>query len=281
MSMNIRGILAIAALLAAAAAPARAFDLPPPVDAPEYTGSISSANGWYIRGDLGYDFKYNVGKPSYRDYAAKTDTYTNTTFDSARITGQYDVGAGAGYQFNDFLRSDLTLDYLTGALNGQSSSATRCSSRQMASTTCGFTHSQDFGALGILANGYVDLGTYWGLTPYIGAGAGVTDLNWKTMTTTKYCVNGGGKCDGTISYNDQTYSGADGWRWTYAFMAGITYDISAHTKLDFGYRYSKIAGGDMFDWGSNDASKGATGAKGRDRGLTRQEFRAGLRLTTW
>ena len=68
---------------------------------------------------------------------------------------------------------------------------------------------------------------------------------------------------------------------TYALMAGFSYDVAAHTKLDFGYRYSQIGAGDMMDYGNADRKAGAKNAKGKDDGFGRHEIRAGLRFTTW
>ena len=42
--------------------------------------------------------------------------------------------------------------------------------------------------------------------------------------------------------------GDDGWRFTYALMAGFAYDLTTNFKLDLGYKYRNIDGGDMFGW---------------------------------
>ncbi|RVP43392.1 porin family protein, partial [Sinorhizobium meliloti] len=55
-------------------------------------------------------------------------------------------------------------------------------------------------------------------------------------------------------------------------MAGVSYDVTDRLKFDAGYRYSQIADGDMF---------GSGGAKGHDDGLSRHEFRVGLRFALW
>ena len=266
------------AVLALAASPAFAFDMPPPVEAPEYTGTISDVGGWYIRGDLGYNATLDPGKPSWSDYKKRTGSYDNMTFDTARLDGDFNLSAGAGYQFNDYLRSDLTLDYFKASFEGTSSRNSPCSNGQPG-TKCRFSHTDNMAALGLLANAYVDLGTYWGLTPYLGAGAGMTNIDWKGMTTAKRCVGRG--CDRSRKYVDEETPGAESWRFTYAFMAGISYDVAAHTKLDFGYRYARIASGDMSNYGDNSQRAGARNPRGKDDGFGRHEFRAGLRLTTW
>jgi opacity protein-like surface antigen len=277
-AMKIRHSL-FAVLALAVATPALAFDLPPPVEAPEYTGTISGVSGWYIRGDLGYNASLDAGKPSWDHYTASSNSYDNVTFDSARLDGNFNLSTGAGYQFNDYFRTDLTLDYFKTDFEGKSMRKAPCSSGQLGSTKCGYSHDDSLASLGLLANAYVDLGTVWGLTPYVGAGAGVANVDWKGMTTSKYCT--GKDCDNSVKYNNEETSGIESWRFTYALMAGVSYDIAARTKLDLGYRYADIAGGDMTDYSEASQNKGAKNPKAKDDGVGRHEFRAGLRLTTW
>lgn len=267
------------AVLALAATPAFAFDMPPPVEAPEYTGTIAGVGGWYIRGDLGYNAAIDPGKPAWEDYRKSTGTYEPIGFDSARLGGDFNLAAGAGYQFNDYFRTDLTLDYFKADFDGKSMKSTRCSGAQLASTRCGYSHTDSMAALGLLANAYVDLGTVWGLTPYVGAGAGMTNIDWKGMTTSKYCS--GSNCDRSVKYADEETPGAESWRFTYALMAGISYDVAAHTKIDLGYRYARIAGGDMGEYSLGDQKAGAKNPRSKDDGISRHEIRAGLRITTW
>jgi opacity protein-like surface antigen len=279
-AMTLRPLLAAVALAASFAMPALAFDLPPPVDAPEIT-TFTTASGWYIRGDLGYNAAFDVDKPSIRTFKSSRNEYSTTTFDSARISSDYSLNAGAGYQFNDWLRSDLTVDYFRGKFHGKSQTDTRCSGIQPGGTKCASSYEQSLASLGLMANGYVDLGTYWGVTPYLGAGAGLTNVDWGNLSASKYCVNGSGTCDKFAKYKNTTSEGLESWRFTYALMAGISYDISTNLKLDLGYRLSQVAGGDMVDWGAKDRKHGATGTQGEDNGFMRQEFRAGLRMTSW
>jgi opacity protein-like surface antigen len=259
------------AILALAATPALAFDLPPQVEAPEYTGSIASADGWYIRGDLGYNGSIDGDNPTYKTFDFNTDTTTSNTFDASRLSTNFSLNAGGGYQFNDYFRSDLTLDYFRTSFKGKSNwedcapgGGFQCKYR-----------GQDMTALGLLANGYVDLGTYMGFTPYVGAGAGMSYVKWGDVD---YYARGSDK---GLDPDLIPREGAASWRFTYALMAGTSYDLTDRMKIDFGYRFSQIAGGDMFQFNGFEDALGAFGAKGKDKGLTRHEFRTGLRLTTW
>lgn len=277
--MKLQTILA-AVLSVVLAAPALAFDLPPPVDAPEIT-TFSSASGWYMRGDLGYNAAVNYGDPEVRSYNKSTGSYSSTRFDSSRFDSDFTVNAAGGYQFNDWLRSDFSIDYFKGTFKGKSMSSSPCSAIQPAATKCGSSYEQEMASLGLLANAYVDLGTYFGLTPYVGGGAGATNVDYGKMTTSRYCASGGASCDKFTDYKDRNNDGAESWRFTYALMTGVSYDVTSNMKLDLGYRFSQVQGGAMYDWSSSESKQGARGNKGEDDGFARHEFRAGLRVVGW
>ena len=263
-----------AGLLLSGAAFAADEDL---LNAPEITIEKESAgaSAIYLRGDIGYAPWRSEGDPYYRTFDAGTSTYDSTTFDNARFDKPFSGSLGVGYQFTDTFRADLTAEYFEGRFNGSSSSASPCAG-QGAGTSCAFSTGADYSALGLMANAYVDFGTLAGFTPYVGAGLGATHLNWDTAVEKATCVAGGGACAGAAG--SISYEGRDSWRFTYALMAGVSYDLSDQLKLDVGYRYSHIADGEMFGFGT-EALAGARGDKGFDDGLSRHEIRAGLRFS--
>jgi len=236
------GIPAIAALVATSAV---ASDIEV-IDAPEIDVSESvAAEGWYIRGDLGYSGWIKGGRPR------MTEAGISREFDERRFSRPFSYGAGIGYQFNDLMRADVTADFSRDDFSG---------SAACAGGPCAFK--ADYSAAGVMANGYVDLGTLAGFTPYIGAGLGATYLDW-----------GKADCSG-VGCVGSSLAGQDGLRFTYALMAGASMDLTSRVKLDFGYRFSDIAGGKAFRSGGGDVDI-------RDRGLQKHEFRIGLRVPLW
>jgi opacity protein-like surface antigen len=273
----IRHGLAIAALTMGLASQAAAFDMPPPIDAPEIdTGSIAATtDGWYIRGDLGYNVSTESDAPTFRTFDFDGSGYQTNAFDKHRFSNDITLNTGIGYQFNDFLRSDLTVDYFGTTFKGQGGTELCARSLNGAEANCSYRQ-QDMTALGLLANGYVDLGTYWGLTPYAGAGAGVSYVKWGDVQQRVTCTG----CS-EFTTDDVKHEGADSWRFTYALMAGVSYDVADRVKIDFGYRFSQIDGGDMFNFSRSESDNGAFGMKGKDKSLTRHEFRTGIRVVNW
>ena len=238
-----------AALLAATVAHsglANAADLlvdPPVYEAPEIV--THSSGGWYLRGDITYDFN-EVQNPTYRNTAAWG--VGNTAFTSHETEDAFDVGLGVGYQVNDYFRVDLTAEYV---FESEFTATSGCP------VTCAAVDNSSFTTWKLLGNAYADLGNYSGFTPYVGAGLGGAYVSWDDLT-------GAG-----------TEPGVADWRFAWALHAGVSYDIVENLKLDVGYTYSHIHGGKSFD------SQGATPNVFNDEGITSHVLRAGLRYQIW
>lgn len=153
-----------------------AADMPPiPIINAPRAPWLELGSNWYLRGDFSYRMYDDVGGllGNLEDTAA--------------------LGVGVGYKFNNWLRADLTADYAFR------SEFTAPFARFWNATT--------------LVNGYVDLGTWWGVTPYIGAGVGA-------------------------AYNHLDIGPGDGnWSLAWAGMLGAAYHLSPNLSVDFGYRY--------------------------------------------
>jgi opacity protein-like surface antigen len=79
-------------------------------------------------------------------------------------------------------------------------------------------------AVTALFNGYLDLGSWYGVTPYIGAGAGMANLHVH---------------DYTRAIPAPTASGLSSsqWKFSWAVMGGVGYSIAPNLTLDASYRY--------------------------------------------
>ena len=257
MKSSVVGLVAV--LFASHSALAADLYQPAPpqvVSAPEVT--VSDANGWYLRGDVGYSFNKLRGANFFQGSNALV-----TDFDTASLKNSFLVGAGVGYQMNSYLRGDVTFDYLTksdfrGSTKGGGAAFGACVG------PCTSSDISAMSAYSLMANAYVDLGTYAGFTPYVGAGLGGSYVKWDKLKNTA-CADNGSGCDPT-----QEHSGKGSWRFTYALMAGASYDITCNLKADAGYRFRHIEGGDMFGYKAN-------GGPGYDKGINSHELRIGAR----
>ena len=247
----------LAGLLAGFTGHAFAADMPQPVEEappPVVEAAPASVGGnWYIRGDIDYHWS-RFGGGNYTTYSA-TPPQIEGSFATGSLKGAFSAGAGIGYQIDDHFRTDLTGDYLFSS-DFHGSTDGFCG---IAQTPCVSSDTSSYSALLLLANAYIDIGTWHGVTPYVGAGIGGAWVKWDTLHNTDD--------DGSFEH-----TGGKGWRFAYALMAGASYCLTDRVKLDVGYRYSHINGGKMFEYAS-DSNVGP----GYDRGINVHEVRGGLR----
>jgi opacity protein-like surface antigen len=269
----------IALLLAATALPlshAAAADYDPPVvvEAAEEFVPVEVGSGWYLRGDIGYIVSQDTGRYTYS--ISDGVNSGNSSFNSASLDNDFTFGVGVGYQFNEWFRADATVDGFRSDFSGSTRSASPCSTdAAFDDTGCRSSDSADMSAISVMANGYVDLGTYAGFTPYVGAGLGFSYVSWSDLGSKYYCVDGGAACPDSL-VGSSSMGGESDWRFTYALMAGAAYDLTNNWKVDVGYRYKQIDNGDMFSWASDGLS-----IKGKDSDLSQHEIRVGLRYEIW
>ena len=105
-----------------------------------------------------------------------------------------------------------------------------------------------------LFNGYIDLGTWYRISPYIGAGAGVAYARVLDYASTRR--------------RPYPATPADQWKFAYAAMAGIAIAIAPNVMLDVGYRY--------LNFGDVKTGSDASGAM-TFRNVAAHEVRVGLR----
>ncbi len=277
--------LASAALFAAAVlvpGMANAADLlidPPVVQVPEV--ETQAAGGWYLRGDITYDM-HSMDNPMF-----SVPGGTEVSFTSADLDDSFDLGLGIGYQINENFRVDLTGEYVFSAdFNGSTAGFCDAAALAAGDLNCTSVDTSTYTAFKLLANAYIDLGNYNGFTPYVGAGIGGAYVTWDSLTNNTTCVQSvaigtacptAGGFTGTVATSTSTdiHGGTESWRFAWALHTGFSYDMTSNMKLDLGYTYSAISGGDMFRWLDN------SGTQGYDKGIDSHIFRAGVRYQIW
>lgn len=281
MIKNVMSHSLIAALLLGGSGAALSADLDNIIYAPQLprTQPVEVGNGWYLRGDVGYNFSTEGSASSFRtwDFVAPPG-YNSVSYSSSDFDSDVTWGLGMGYQFNDWFRAEALATYMNGTFDGRSNSGTVPCTGVVAATGCATDGSADFTAWGVMANGYVDLGTYSGFTPYVGAGIGYTLVDYDNYVTTESCVGGG--CGGPAPFTT-THPGEDSWRFTYALMAGVAYEFTRNLKLDMGYKYTNVDGGDMYSFDGDSTAAGASGTQGTDDGFSTHQILASLRYALW
>lgn len=224
MCLTTRALFA-SLVAAAVSGPALAADYDPPIfieEAPEFV-PVEIGSGWYLRGDVGY----SAGDRIYG-------------LDHNRFGG----GIGFGYHFTDNFRADLTVNYL--------------GDDRYAVDDGVWATTASYSAWSGLISGYYDIATIVGVTPYVGAGVGLTYARHEVESG----PSGGAP---TFARNDRDYDFA------YALMAGASYKVSDNLSVDLGYQYLHTP----------DAVVNNTSTLAERKGTKHHLVRLGLRYDLW
>jgi opacity protein-like surface antigen len=211
-----------AAILAVSFAPAQAADLgygsikdvPPP----------PSGRAWYLKGTIGMKNPEPGGiwidEPSFA---------TDFTVHHVDIKSTALFGMGIGVEHSRWLRFDITGEYRGKQLfvaqdsydNGGPCPGAGCGTNE---------YTADLESWLGLANVYIDLTTWRGITPYVGGGIG---LAWIDVQGFKD-VN---VPQGAVYYGDSDKASTN---FAWALYAGLSYDVTPQFTLDLGYRYTDL-----------------------------------------
>jgi opacity protein-like surface antigen len=101
-------------------------------------------------------------------------------------------------------------------------------------TTHEMTHG-DYTSAVFLLNGYVDLGTWYGLTPFVGAGVGVA-YNMLSGFSDQSVTDIGGVASPSMGWMSNSSKSNLAW----ALHAGVGYDVTPNFKVELAYRYLNL-----------------------------------------
>ena len=177
-----------------------------------------ATGGWYLRGYIGQSnqFVNSISHPSFAT-ASQFEFLDKGGFDSAPF-----YGAGVGYQWTNWLRTDVTGEY-----RGKANFHALDRYFNSGYFTNDYTASKSEWVA--LVNAYIDLGTWWSITPYIGAGVGVAFNTIEHFRDTNVIEGGGGWAD----TGRQTSL-------AWALHAGASYRASSNLAVELSYRYLNV-----------------------------------------
>jgi opacity protein-like surface antigen len=180
---------------------ARAADLPQ-LELPAKPMVQEFFSPWYVRIDGGYRMNEVSGGRIF-----------TTPFIDAKYQDSPTIGGGVGLKWNWF-RTDITFDYGSQPdYQGFLFAGTPSVKAKVTNMTT-------------LLNGYFDLGTWWGFTPYLGAGVGTTYLkpaSFSIFPATAFAVTNEGR-----------------WAFSWAGIVGVGYAMSPGLMLDINYRFLEV-----------------------------------------
>ena len=221
------------AALGALMASAQAADLieAPVIHAPTMD-EVKAFGGWYSRGDFGYSF--NRDHTDFVQFGSRVDFNDEPIYSDTHIDDMFSLGVGVGAQMNQFLRTDITADYFFSG-DHEGTNDNFCTPLECATTS----FETEFDVISVLANIYVDMGTFGGVTPYVGAGVGFASVRYDDVTDT-LCP--AGDCTNPAS-TVTDIDGSSSLRLAWSLAAGASYDFSEQLALDAGYRFTRVDSG--------------------------------------
>jgi len=213
---KIFGFAAAFALLSKASLAADLLPPPPPA-----WPAAAVTSGWYLRGFIGASNEYlsNISHPDFLT-AQQLVFLDKGGFDSAAFGG-----GGIGYQWNNWLRTDATVEYRGNAGFHALDQFVNPNSPGSGFNTNQFTASKS--ELVALANVFFDLGTWRCFTPFIGAGAGVAQIKINHFTATNVINGSSGAWADTGTQTN----------FAWALHAGAAYKVTPTFAIELSYRY--------------------------------------------
>ena len=217
--------------------------------------------GWYLRGDIGMT-NQQVGSLNNLLYSQYTSVETvDKGFNSSPL-----FGLGIGYQWNEWLRTDVTGEY-RGRANFHGLDI---------GTAPGLILPDDYRASKsewlFLANAYVDLGTWWHITPFVGAGIGMSQITIDSFRDVGITGIAPTPPILSVAYGNS----ASTWNFAWALHAGLAYKVTKNVTVEFAYRYVSLGdakSGDLIGFdGTNNFNNPM-----EFRNLTSNDFKLGIR----
>lgn len=198
--------------------PAPVIDFEPEYEA-EFGGNL------YLRGYVGFT-NQEVDHLDNVSFDGSTVEFLSSEFESSGL-----AGAAIGYRFNQWFRGDLSAEYrmragydgfdrYDGNNDGDFVDDPEDGTNQYTADKHEFL---------VMANAFVDMGTFHGVTPYVGAGVGASYTMIDNFTDTNVPRSG-------VAYGDDNGE----WAFAWALHAGVGYEVNDRVTLDFGYRYLHI-----------------------------------------
>jgi opacity protein-like surface antigen len=256
-SLRIHALAGAMTLLTSAAFAAdMPLEPPPPVPPPIIGG------GWYLRGDIGF---------SNQEVDSLDNALYDTTINLSSVQKDFDSapfgGIGIGYKFNEWLRFDVTGEYRAKAhFQGLDTFQFDSGGGVIIDANDVYTASKSEWT-GLL-NGYIDLGTWSGITPFVGGSIGFT-----RNTISNFTDSGQSTIPSTSLAFGRDHSE---WNFAWALQAGIGYEVAPGLTLEFAYRYLDLGDAESGDLATYDGTNAIDNPM-IFNDLTSQDFKFGVR----
>ena len=240
---------------------AQAADIPEPIP------TRVVIQGWYLRGDIGYSNQ-------------RVDSLDNVLYDAVgvafvdNISKDFDggptFGVGVGYKFNNWLRADLTGEYRSKTdFSGLDIISIPGDPFPLVPNNYDAKKSEWL----MLANGYLDVGTWHGITPFVGAGVGVANVEISGFTDIGIGSISGGPA---VAFGEDH----DEWNFAWALHAGLGFEVTEAFTVELAYRYLDLGDAESGDLIASDGTNLINNPMIFED-ITSHDVKLGVRYTFW
>jgi opacity protein-like surface antigen len=211
-----------------------AADLPPIIQ--KAPVAVAEFGGWYLRGDIGIS-------------SERAGSFRQEGFGGAplplsvqQVTKEFSgagiFGVGFGYEFNSWLRADITGEYRNGSIFRGFGIVTAANGTTLIPEHPTVNKTEWV----FLGNVYVDLGTWWSVSPFVGAGVGMANVRLKGFNDV--AIASLDPILGTTILNANNWA-PDGSKWNFAWAvhAGLAYHVTPNFTVELAYRYLDMGDG--------------------------------------
>lgn len=253
---------AIAALLVSSATGYAADLIEAPIYSPPPEVQTMSAGGWYLRGDIGMSNQQLHGSLDNALYDSPDTTFQ--TLDDGHFSSAPTYQFGVGYRANEWFRADVTAQY-----RGKADFAALDSYVYDNGVDPAEYGSNDYTAKKsewlFMANAYLDLGTWSGITPYVGAGIGASRNTISDFRDVNVPQGG-------VAYGDTNSQ----WELAWALHTGLAFDVTDRVTLDLGYSYLHLGDASSGDLVTFDGTNNVNNPM-KFKEITSHDLKFGLR----
>jgi opacity protein-like surface antigen len=146
------------------------------------------------------------------------------------FTGALFIAGGIGYQINNWFRVDATGEYRSKSeFNG----ADLYTVAGLGTFPDVYTAKKS--EYVALVNAYIDLGSWHGISPFVGAGVGAANVNISAFTD----IGVGAAGFPSIAFGEEH----DEWNLAWAVYAGLGFDVTDNFTMELAYRYLDMGDG--------------------------------------
>jgi opacity protein-like surface antigen len=224
-------ILALAGAAAMLSTGAFAADLAPPYPPPlpQVVQAPPAESGFYLRGAIGLTNQSLDKLTQVLDSSVISLEQVGMGFDSSPL-----FLFGAGYQMNSWFRFDVTGEYRAKANFHGTDNVRFFDGAGTAVLADNYSASKS--EILFLANAYLDLGTWYCVTPFIGAGVGMSRNqidSFRDDGVGFFSPQAGGGAINAVAFASSNAT----WQFAWALHAGLAYTVTPNFKVDVAYRF--------------------------------------------